>query len=95
MLLERAVERGQVGFDQPLKLLLGVGQPRLQDRVECRIRPRALDSAFDRADARLAIAAIERILNESKLAELWDESEDGVSWRSAQGKISERLRRFA
>ena len=46
---------------------------------------------FDAMDARLASSAVEQVLAKSELAELWEETEDGDPWRTAQKQLAQRL----
>lgn len=46
---------------------------------------------FGASDAQLACAAVEQVLANSELVELWKESDEYHSWRSAQENLLNRL----
>ena len=46
---------------------------------------------FDTTDAMFASSAVEQVLANSELAELWDEADEGESWRTAQKHLLQRL----
>ncbi len=50
---------------------------------------------FDAKDAELALSAVRKVLANSELAELWDESDESESWRAAQAAMVRKLESHA